>query len=218
MLYRLMWFTLGPLIRLYWRQRITGRGSVPKDRSAILACNHNAAIDPILVCMSFWRPVRWLAKVELLTNPKVAWFFRSAQVLPIDRDAPEEHQLDAAIDVLRTRNHLFGIFPEGTRSPDGRVYRCYTGVARVAMQSEAPVIPVGIVGTRAAQGRRGKRLARPVACKVRFGAPLRFEARAGEDEKVALRRFADEVGDAIAAITGVGRVVDRYSREVRSGN
>jgi 1-acyl-sn-glycerol-3-phosphate acyltransferase len=92
------------------------------------------------------------------------------------------------------------------------VYKGYTGVARTAQRSGAPVIPTAVVGSNRSH-RKGSRLARPVACEVRFGAPMYFEIRAGEDEHAAYRRFTDEVMDAIAALNGAERVRDRYSRE-----
>lgn len=210
MVYRLFWFTFGPLIKTYWWVRARGRANVPRDRGAILACNHVAAIDPVLVCMSFWRPVAWLAKVELVMTRRVAWFFRGAGVIPVNRGMPETTWMRTATDVLAC-NKLFGIFPEGTRSPDGRIYKGFTGVARIAEMSGAPVIPTGIVGTRKAH-RKGRRLARPVACEVRFGAPMRFEVRPGEHPQAAYHRFTDEVLDAIAALIGAERVRDQYSR------
>lgn len=210
MIYRFMWFTLGPLIRLYWRQRVHGRSNVPRG-GVILASNHQSAIDPILICMSFWRPVQWLAKVELLKKWRIAWFFRAAEVIPVDREAPQEASIEAASDALR-RGHLFGIFPEGTRSPDGRVYRGYTGAARIAAHSGAPVVPTAVTGSKESI-KKGSIVAKPVRCDVRFGVPMTFSIRPGEDEHAAYRRFTDEVMDAIAKLAGAERVPDRYSRE-----
>src|SRR6266550_2215128 len=176
MTYRLMWFTFGPLVRVYWWVRPHDRENVPRDRGVILACNHHGAIDPVLVCMSFWRPVHWLAKIELVKTKRIAW--------------------------------IFGIFPEGTRSPDGRVYKGYTGVARVAQRSGAPVVPTGILGAAKAH-KKGSRLAKPMKTDVRFGTPMYFDIRAGEDEHAAYRRFTDEVLDEVAKLIGAERVPDR---------
>jgi 1-acyl-sn-glycerol-3-phosphate acyltransferase len=210
MTYRIIWFTLGSLVKVYWWVRARDRRNVPRGRGAVLACNHVAAIDPTLVCMSFWRPVHWLAKIELVRSRRVAWFFRGVAVIPVSREQPEDAWYDAATRVLK-EGKLFGIFPEGTRSPDGRVYKGYTGVARIAQRSGAPVVPTGIVGTRKAH-RKGSRLAKPSKTEVRFGAPMHFEIRPGEDEHAAHRRFTDEVLDAVAALVGAERVPDRYSR------
>lgn len=216
MVYRIMWFTIGLLIKLYWWVRARDRHLVPRDRGAILASNHVAAIDPVLICMVFWRQVCWLAKVELVKARKVSWFFRGAGVIPVDRDAPQEESIEKAARVVK-EGKLFGIFPEGTRSPDGRVYRGYTGVARVAQRSGAPVIPTAVLGSNRSH-RKGRRVAKPVPCVVRFGAPMYFEIREGEDEHAAHRRFTDEVLDAVAALAGVERVPDRYSRPPRAGS
>lgn len=211
MAYRFMWFTIGPLIRLYWWVRPHDRHNVPRDRGVILACNHQAAIDPVLVCMSFWRQVCWLAKVELVKTARIAWFFRGAGVIPVDRAAPQEESVDKAARVLK-EGKIFGIFPEGTRSPDGRVYKGYTGVARVAQRSGAPVIPTGIAGAAKAH-KKGSRLAKPSKTDVRFGEPMYFDIRPGEDEHAAYRRFTDELLDEVAKLIGTERVHDRYSRE-----
>jgi 1-acyl-sn-glycerol-3-phosphate acyltransferase len=195
---------------LYWRQRVHGRDNVPAG-GAILAANHQAGIDPALICMCFWRPVRWLAKVELVKKRRIAWFFRAVNVIPIDREAPQQEAIDAAAAVV-VRGQLFGIFPEGTRSPDGRVYKGYTGVARIAAQTGAPVVPTGVVGTAKAI-RKGSILAKPVRCEVRFGQPMHFSIGEGEDEHAAYRRFTEEVLDAVAKLIDADRVRDRYSRE-----
>lgn len=213
MVYRVMWFTLGQLIKLYWWVRARGRSHVPKDRGAILACNHRTAIDPVLVCMCFWRQVCWLAKIELVNTKRVAWFFRGAGVLPVDREAPDERWIQLAEQVLK-EGKLFGIFPEGTRSPDGRVYKGYTGMARVAQRSGAPVVPTAVLGIAGAH-RKGSRLAKPGKTQVVFGEPMVFEIRDGEDEHAAHRRFTDEVLDRVADLAGVERVRDRYSRPPR---
>jgi 1-acyl-sn-glycerol-3-phosphate acyltransferase len=210
MVYRIFWFTIGPLIKLYWWVGARGRSNVPRDRGVIIASNHIAAIDPVLVCMSFWRPVHWLAKVELVKSARISWFFRGAGVIPVDRAAPREESAEKAAAVVK-EGKIFGIFPEGTRSPDGRVYKGYTGVARVAQRTGAPVIPTGIVGSSGAH-KKGSRLARPSRTSVIFGAPMYFDIREGEDEHAAYRRFTEEILDEVARLIGAERVRDRYSR------
>lgn len=210
MIYRLMWFTIGLSIKAYWWVRGRDRHNVPRDRGVIVASNHIAAIDPVLICMVFWRQVRWLAKVELVKTARIAWFFRGAGVIPVDRDAPQEESIEKAARVLK-EGRVFGIFPEGTRSPDGRVYRGYTGVARIAQRSGAPVVPTAVIGSNRSH-RKGSRIAKPVACVVRFGEPMYFEIREGEDEHAAFRRFTDEVLDRVAALASAERVPDAYSR------
>lgn len=212
MLYRMWWFILAPVIRVYWRVRARGRRNVPRRGAAIIASNHQSGVDPVVIGAVLRRRIWWLAKVDLVRSPKVAWFFRSVSVIPVDRDAPEQASLEASAHVLR-RGRLFGIFPEGTRSPDGRLYRGYTGVARIARASGAPVIPTGCIGTMRAVP-KGRLVPKPLPCEVRFGEPLVFVVREGEDEAAAIRRFTDEVMEAIARLTGQERV-DYYSREER---
>jgi 1-acyl-sn-glycerol-3-phosphate acyltransferase len=210
--YRTLWWLLVPLIRVYWRIRVDGRKLLPRRRGLIVASNHWSGVDPIMVCSSFWRPVHWLAKIELVKSIKIAWFFKAAAVIPINRDAPEHEPFERAASLIK-RGAVFGIYPEGTRSIDGRLYRGYTGVARIAQESGAPVIPTAVMGTRESVP-KGKLIPRPTPVTVRFGAPMYFEINAGEDEKAALRRFTDEVMRAIAALSGQ-EYVDEYNRRER---
>ncbi|HEX9697132.1 MAG TPA: lysophospholipid acyltransferase family protein [Actinomycetota bacterium] len=209
MLYRIWWITLVPLIRAYWRVRVVGARHVRGRRGMIIASNHQSGIDPILVCASFWRHVYWLAKIELVITKKVAWFFKSVAVIPVDRHAPKDVSLQAAADCVR-RGRIFGIYPEGTRSPDENLYRGHTGVARVAHLSGGPVIPTAVVGSRRACP-KGKLLIRPYRCEVRFGEPMTLVIKPGETEAAAYRRFTDEVMRAIASLAGTRYVDDVYS-------
>ena len=211
MFYRFWWVILSPLIRLYWRIRVVGRENLPHKGGVILASNHQSGLDPVVVGGIVTRPIYWLAKVEYVITPKQAWFFKSVGVIPVNRDAPEHVALEKAAETVRA-GKIFGIYPEGTRSPDGRIYKGYTGVARVAEMTGAAVIPCGVMKTLEALP-KGKIMARPLKCEVRFGAPLHFKMGTGEDPHEAYRRFTDEVLDAIATLTGKERVPDRYSRE-----
>lgn len=213
MFYKLWWLVLTGPIRLYWRVRVEGREYLPRKGGVILASNHQSGLDPVVVGGIVSRPIYWLAKIEYVITPKVAWFFKSVGVIPVNRDAPEHEALEHAADAVRA-GKIFGIYPEGTRSPDGRIYRGYTGVARIAEMTGAPVVPCGVLNTREALP-KGKIMARPLKCEVRFGAPLYFKMGTGEDPHEAYRRFTDEVLDAIAFVTGKERVPDRYSREPR---
>lgn len=213
--YRILWFLLVPLINLYWRIGKQGRENLPEGTGLIIASNHWSGVDPIMVCSSFWRPVHWLAKLELVVTKKYAWFFKAAAVIPVNRDAPQQESIDKAAALLRRRG-VFGIYPEGTRSRDGRLYKGYTGVARIAAASGAPVIPTGVLGTRESVP-KGRLLPRPVKVTVRFGEPLYFSMDPGEDEKVAFRRFTDELMRAIQALTGQ-EYADEYNRRERGAS
>jgi 1-acyl-sn-glycerol-3-phosphate acyltransferase len=210
--YRILWILLVPLIRLYWRVTPEHLERVPRAGGFILATNHWSGVDPIMLCAIFWRPVHWLAKIELVKSLKVAWFFRAAAVIPVNRDAPEHEWIERTGSLLR-RGAIFGIFPEGTRSVDGRMYKGYTGVGRVAAESGVPVVPAAVMGTRESVP-KGKLIPRPRRVTVRFGEPLRFDIRPGEDEKSAFRRFTDDVMHAIRELSGQ-EYVDEYNRRER---
>lgn len=213
MLYRIWWILLVPLIRLYWRVSVHGRDNIQGFRGMIIASNHQSGIDPILVCAAFWRHVFWLAKIELVITRKIAWFFKSVAVIPVDRNAPKDASLRDAADHVQ-RGKIFGIFPEGTRGPDGRIYKGHTGVARIAEISKGPVIPTAVVGSLEACP-KGKILARPRKCRVIFGTPMHFDIRQDESPEHAYRRFTDEVMEAIARLKETGYVRDVYSSEAR---
>ncbi|MHB8513175.1 MAG: lysophospholipid acyltransferase family protein [Actinomycetota bacterium] len=215
MLYRIWWFTLGQAIRGYFRIRYHGHEGIPKG-GMIVASNHQSGIDPTLVCMAFWKQVCWLAKIELVITRRIAWFFKSVNVIPVDRNAPKDDALRAAARVV-SNGKIFGIFPEGTRGPDERVYRGHTGVARVAHLSGAAVIPTAILGTARACP-KGSLIPRPVRCDVIFGQPMYFSIDHEESEADAYRRFTDEVMEVIAKLSGTTYVGDQYSSDARENS
>jgi 1-acyl-sn-glycerol-3-phosphate acyltransferase len=157
--------------------------------------------------------VTFVAKAEYFDSWKTAWFFRAAGQIPMRREggSASERALASAREVLRT-GKVLGIYPEGTRSPDGRLYRGHTGVARLALGCGVPVVPVGLVGTSRVQ-RPGSNLPRPFKkVTVRFGAPLdltRFEG--ASDDPLALRAATDELMFEIRALTDQ-EYVDRYAK------
>ena len=144
----------GPFLHTIWRPKVTGAGHVPASGGAILAANHQSVIDSIFLPLMLDRPVTFSAKSEYFTasGPAArlwAWYLKATNQLQMDRDGPRAAQdtLEAALALLRAGN-LFGIYPEGTRSPDERLYRGRPGVGWLALKSGLPVIPVGILGTR----------------------------------------------------------------------
>jgi 1-acyl-sn-glycerol-3-phosphate acyltransferase len=156
-LYRTLELTVAPALRAVYRPLITGLEHVPHDGAVILAGNHISFADEIFTPLAARRQVCYLAKSEYFTTPgprgrAMAAFFGGLGLVPVDRDATRAAaaSIDVSVDVLR-QGRAFGIYPEGTRSPDGRLYKFRTGVARVALRSGAPVVPVGVVGTRAVQ-------------------------------------------------------------------
>ncbi|MGW2211631.1 lysophospholipid acyltransferase family protein [Streptomyces sp. NPDC001781] len=222
MFYHLLKYVLlGPVLRLVFRPRIEGLDHVPESGAAIIAGNHLSFSDHFLMPAILKRRITFLAKAEYFTGPGLkgrltAFFFRSAGQIPVDRSGKEAGQA-AVREGLRVldRGELLGIYPEGTRSHDGRLYKGKVGVAVMALKAGVPVVPCAMIGTFEAQppGRRIPRL-RPIT--IRFGEPLEFSRYAGmEDEKAVLRAVTDEIMYAVLALSGQ-EYVDRYAAEVKA--
>jgi 1-acyl-sn-glycerol-3-phosphate acyltransferase len=204
--YRVGKLAVGSLLRLGWRVRVDGLDRLPDRGGAILAGNHLSVCDQLFLGAVVPRQVHFWAKAEYFHSPGVRGALFGAVVrgmgaMPVHRDGGRAalHALDAAIPVLRA-GELVGVFPEGTRSPDGRLYRGRSGVARLAVDAGVPVVPVGFAGTDVVQpiGQRLPRPARPVT--IRFGEPLPVDGRGGDMR--SLRAFTDEIMRAIQALTG----------------
>jgi 1-acyl-sn-glycerol-3-phosphate acyltransferase len=159
------------------------------------------------------RRVTFVAKAEYFDDPKTAWFFRAVGQIPIRREggSASAGALAAATDVLK-RGQLFGIYPEGTRSPDGRLYKGHTGVARLALNCGTPVLAVAMVGTREAQP-IGQALPKPfMPITIRIGEPMRFDRLADRaDDPKVLRQITDEVMFELRALSEQ-TYVDRYAQ------
>ncbi|MBV8237002.1 MAG: 1-acyl-sn-glycerol-3-phosphate acyltransferase [Acidimicrobiia bacterium] len=204
---------LTPVLRLLFKVTADGPEHVPSDGPAILASNHLSFSDSIFLPLVLRRRITFVAKAEYFDDPKTAWFFRAVGQIPIRRGGGSASQraLDSAMDVLRDGG-LFGIYPEGTRSPDGRLYKGHTGVARLALQSGAPVIAVAMIGTREAQpiGQVKPNFFSPIG--VRFSKPMRFDRYAERaDDPRALRQITDEIMFELRALSGQD-YVDRYAK------
>ncbi|MBV8296673.1 MAG: 1-acyl-sn-glycerol-3-phosphate acyltransferase [Acidimicrobiia bacterium] len=204
---------LTPVLRLLFKVTADGPEHVPSDGPAILASNHLSFSDSIFLPLVLRRRITFVAKAEYFDDPKTAWFFRAMGQIPIRRGGGSASQraLDSAMDVLRDGG-LFGIYPEGTRSPDGRLYKGHTGVARLALQSGAPVIAVAMIGTREAQpiGQVKPNFFSPIG--VRFSKPMRFDRYAERaDDPRALRQITDEIMFELRALSGQD-YVDRYAK------
>ncbi|MEU7085539.1 lysophospholipid acyltransferase family protein [Streptomyces achromogenes] len=214
--YVLKYVLLGPLLRLVFRPRIEGLEQVPVSGPAIIAGNHLSFSDHFLMPAVLKRRITFLAKAEYFTGPGLkgrltAFFFRGAGQIPVDRSGKEAGQaaIREGLGVLR-RGELLGIYPEGTRSHDGRLYKGKVGVAVLALTAGVPVVPCAMIGTFEAQppGRVVPRI-RPVT--IRFGEPLDFSRYAGmEREKAVLRAVTDEIVYAILTLSGQ-EYVDEYA-------
>jgi 1-acyl-sn-glycerol-3-phosphate acyltransferase len=215
-LYTIGQYTVGPAVRFALRPTVEGVEHIPLEGGAILAGNHLSVADEYLLGAVVPRHIAFWAKAEYFTGTGVrgkamAAFMRGLGAIQVDRSGGRAalHALDAAIPALRAGD-LVGVYPEGTRSPDGRLYRGRTGAARLALLAGVPVVPVGVVGTDRVQpiGTHIPRLGYKVA--IRFGKPMDFSGRTLDSS--SLRVITDEIMMVIRALTGqeyVGRYAPR---------
>ncbi|MFD0339035.1 lysophospholipid acyltransferase family protein [Streptomyces sp. NPDC127117] len=212
---------IGPLLRLFFRPRIEGLEHIPEDGAAIVAGNHLSFSDHFLMPAILKRRITFLAKAEYFTGPGVkgrltAAFFRSIGQIPVDRSGKEAGQaaIREGLGVL-SRGELLGIYPEGTRSHDGRLYKGKVGVAVMAIKGQVPVVPCAMVGTFEIQP-PGKVVPRIKRVTIRFGEPLDFSRYAGlENQKAAVRAVTDEIMYAILGLSGQ-EYVDEYAGKVKA--
>ncbi|MFY9808198.1 MAG: lysophospholipid acyltransferase family protein [Pseudonocardiaceae bacterium] len=211
---------LGPLMRLACRPQVRGAERIPRRGGAILASNHLAVADSFFLPLMIRRRLTFLAKREYFTTPGLrGWlkrqFFSAAGQVPIDRSSASAAQaaLDTGVRLL-TQGKLLGIYPEGTRSPDGRLYKGKTGVARMALEAGVPVIPVVMVGTDKVSP-LGTKMWRPHPVEIRFGAPLDFSRYAGlAGDRFVERSMVDEIMYSLMELSGQ-EYVDRYATSVK---
>ena len=216
----LKWIALGPWLKLVFRPQVEGAEHVPAFGPAILASNHLSYADWLFMPLTLPRRVTFVAKAEYFTTPGLkGWFqrkfFSGAGQVPIDRSGANaaEGALRAAKRILG-QGELFGIYPEGTRSHDGKLYRGKTGVARLALETKVPVIPIAVVGTDvvAPPGKTYGRFSRPI---VRFGKPLDFARYEGmENDRYILRAITDEIRYEIMQLSGQ-EYVDMYAAKAK---
>lgn len=220
--YRLLKGILRPLLHMLCRPWVEGMDKVPREGPAILASNHLSFSDHLFMPLDLSRKVTFVGKSEYFTGTGLKGlfqkaFFRGVGTIPIDRSGGRagEAALRTAMRVIR-RGELFGIYPEGTRSPDGRLYRGKTGVARLAIESGAPVIPCVMINTDRMQppGRIVPKLG--IRPGVRFGDPLDFSRYQGmENDRFVLRAVADEIVYAQMKLSGQ-EYVDMYAASAKA--
>jgi 1-acyl-sn-glycerol-3-phosphate acyltransferase len=190
------------LKRLY-NVRVEGLENLPEDGNGIVAANHISFLDSLFIPLVIPRRVTYLAKAEYWDSWKTRWFFDLVGQIPVRRQdsAKAQAALEAGMRVLG-KSGLLGIYPEGTRSPDGRLYRGKTGVARMACEASAPVIPVGLVGTREIMSKESKFPKLRGEVLVRFGEPMRITHEDAETDPLALRSFVDGLMYEIRHLSG----------------
>ncbi|MEE6263463.1 lysophospholipid acyltransferase family protein [Plantactinospora sonchi] len=215
LLYTIGQHTVGAALRLAWRPTVEGLENIPATGGAIFAGNHLSVADELFLGAVVPRHLAFWAKAEYFTGTGVrGWLTRSVVeglgAIRVERSGGRAalSAFDGAVPVLRAGD-LVALYPEGTRSPDGRLYRGRTGVARLALAAEVPVIPVGMIGTEKVQP-IGARMPRLGAGKVtvRFGKPLDFTGR--PTDRSSLREITDEVMVEIQKLTGQ-EYVPRYA-------
>jgi 1-acyl-sn-glycerol-3-phosphate acyltransferase len=207
---------LGPLLRVAWRPRVRGLQNIPVHGGVILAANHLSFVDSLFMPLMCPRDVVFMGKADYFETWRTRWFFEAAGVIPVRRDGGSagEAAILAGIRALRA-GKVVGIYPEGTRSPDGRLYRGKTGVARMALEARVPVVPVAIGGTPEIMPIEAKvpRLhGRPT---IEFGKPLHFERYYDRPrDRFVLRSVTDEIMYEIMMLTGQ-EYVDEYASKVK---
>lgn len=213
-------FVLGPLLRVLFRPWVRGIENIPSTGPVILASNHLSFSDSIFLPLQSRRPVVFLAKSEYFTGKGLKgaltrWFFKSTGQLPIDRSGGKasEASLNTGLKVL-SQGQVLGIYPEGTRSPDGRLYRGRTGIARMVLESKVPIIPVAMIDTEKVQP-IGKRLPRIRRIGIVVGTPLDFSRFDGmEGDRIVLRAVTDEIMYELRKLSGQ-EYVDAYASSVK---
>ncbi len=212
------WFLkaiLKPPLRALYRIRPEGLENVPRKGPAIIAANHLSFLDSFFIPLVVKRrKVTYLAKADYFKSWKTSWFFKGAGQISCERGggSKSEQSLQIALEVLRG-GKLLGIYPEGTRSPDGRLYRGRTGVARLALTAGVPVIPCGLVGTDIVMSKEAKfpKVTGRPEVRVRFGRPLDFaRLQDRQADRLVLRSITDEIVYEIMLLSGQ-EYVDEYA-------
>ena len=220
-LYQALKLTGTPILKAAYRPWIRGKENIPQSGPAILASNHNAVWDSVFLPMMIDREVVFMGKADYFTGTGLKGgatkeFMRAVGTIPVDRSGgrASEAALKAGLKRLG-EGELFGIYPEGTRSPDGRLYRGKTGVARLALLSGAPVIPVAMIGTHAALP-IGQKIPSRTNIGMVIGEPLDFSRYKGLDkDRYVLRAITDEIMYNLMLLSGQ-EYVDLYAADVKA--
>ncbi len=215
-LYRTLHRIVPGVVGRYLTLEVDGLDNVPAEGGAVLAANHLSFIDSILLPLHIPRPVYFLGKAEYFASWRTRWFVAGTGVVPVNRSAGDRGRdsLEVGVRIL-TGGDLLGIYPEGTRSPDGRLYRGKTGPVRMALQAGVPIIPCGVRGTREVMP-EGRRLPRRGVVSVTYGEPLDLgRYRDHDDDPYALRAATDEVMYEIMRLSGQS-YVDAYASRVKA--
>jgi 1-acyl-sn-glycerol-3-phosphate acyltransferase len=216
MFYKLGWYTLGQAVRVAFRVRVWGRKNMPRKGAAILASNHLSFLDHMILPLATRRQIFFISKIQHFEKPVRGFFFRRIGVIPLRRGEGDGVAFQRAVETLE-KGRLFAIYPEGTRSLDGRLHKGHTGVARMAYLTGSPVVPVAMHGTHRALP-KGKTWPKLVKLGVTVGEPIPFpKSPESASDRALLRKKTDEIMRAIAALSGQEYVDEyQYNPEVRS--
>jgi len=207
---------LGPPMRAMYEVRTEGLENIPSGGPGIVAANHISFLDSLFIPLAVPRRVTYLAKADYWDSWKTRWFFEIVGQIPVRRESAKDAAgaLEAGCRVLENGG-LLGIYPEGTRSPCGRLYRGRTGAARMAARTGCPVIPVGLVGTREIQPKDAKLPRFSGEVVVRFGEPMVLTQDEVDADPLALRSFTDGLMYRIRELSGQEYVDDYASKPKR---
>jgi 1-acyl-sn-glycerol-3-phosphate acyltransferase len=216
-LYRLLRRVLPPIVLPFFKVEVEGMEHIPLGGPAVIACNHLSFIDSFVLALVLPRPLYFLGKSDYWESGRTRWLVAGAGVVPVYRDGGDrsEATLRAGIELLQ-QGKMLGIYPEGTRSPDGRLYRGKTGPVRMALEAGATVVPAGISGSDLAMP-QDRKVIRRHPIRLRFGRPVNLTRyRARRDDPLVLRSATDEVMYEIMLLSGQ-EYVDEYASRVKSG-
>ncbi len=217
-MYRALLKVLPPVLNPYLHVQVEGIENVPERAPAILACNHLSFIDSMVLPMNLSRPVYFLGKADYWDSWKTRWFFKGTGVVPVRRGGggQGEDSLKTGVEIL-SRGDLLGIYPEGTRSPDGRLYRGKTGPVRMALEADVPIIPCAVHNTDQALP-TGSYVPKREPVTMRYGQPLDLSRyRDRRTDPFVLRSATDELMYEIMMLSGQ-EYVDEYGAKVKSGD
>ncbi len=201
--YRIAWILFRTIYGTYIRRNVYGAENVPSTGGVILASNHASYLDPPLVGCGLDRDINYLARESLFRFPIVGAIMRSWNAVPVDRNGGGAKGLKIILDRLLAGNGII-LFPEGTRTRDGRLQPAHSGIGLTVIKSNAPVVPVRVFGTFEAYGRHLK-FPRPYRVAVKYGSPMNFEALRAEAkhcDKARLKQIYQQVADEIMATIG----------------
>jgi 1-acyl-sn-glycerol-3-phosphate acyltransferase len=216
-MYRALRRIVPPIVNPYLHVQLEGIENVPEHGGAVLASNHLSFIDSVVLPVNLPRPVYYLGKADYWESWRTRWFFESTGVVPVHRGGGERSSasLRTGVEIL-SRGDLLGIYPVGTRSPHGRLYRGKTGPVRMALEADVPVVPCAVIGTDRAMP-TGAYMPRRRPVTVRYGPPIDLSRyRDRRDDPFVLRSGTDELMYEIMMLSGQ-EYVDEYASNVKSG-